>query len=167
MASTGKDTIKPGALPPGLSPNTLNLARLTTLSGGQLALLYGNSPAGSIPLGNSRGRAIFIPGTILGAVLSWLGNLLWKGKVVDAAGHGLVNKILGLKLVRAMVFRGESWSDGKPSIIIDYLKTSLLAFFIRDEIRCVSQGLYLGKAYIRLPFKYRFCALWFALDFER
>lgn len=72
-----------------------------------------------------------------------------------------------MRFVRADVFRGVSWSDGKQSIVLDYLKTSLLAFFIRDEIRCVAPGLYLGKVYIRLPFRYKFCALWFALDFSR
>ena len=160
-------THKPGGLPPGLAPNTLNLRRLIGLKASQLALLFSNSPAGAIPLGESNGKAMFFPGTILGALLSFLGNLLWKGKIVDQSGHGLTNKILGLKLISAIVYRGTSWSDGKPSIIIDYLHTSLVAFFIRDEIRCVSPGLYLGKVYIRMPFKYRFCALWFALEFPR
>lgn len=158
---------KPGGLPPGLSPNTLNLRRLTGLKASQLALLFSNSPPGSIPLGESNGKAMFFPGTILGALLSWLGNLLWTGKVVDQSGHGLINKVLGLKLIRANVYQGTSWSDGKQSIVIDYLKTSLVAFFIRDEIRCVAPGLYLGKVYIRMPLKYRFCALWFALEFPR
>lgn len=158
---------KPGVLPLGLSPHTLNLKRLTSLLPGQLALLFGNSPAGAIPLGESSGKAMFFPGTILGVWLSWLGNRLWKGKIVDQSGHGLINKVLGLKLISAIVYRGTSWSDGKPSIIIDYLHTSLVAFFIRDEIRSVGSGLYLGKVYIRMPFKYRFCALWFALEFPR
>lgn len=158
---------EPGGLPPGLSPNTLNLRRLTSLTAGQLALLFGKSPAGAIPRGESNGRAIFLPGTILGVILSWLGNRLWKGKIVDKSGHGLINKVLGLKLISALVYRGTSWSDGKPSIVIDYLHTSLVAFFIRDEIRCVAPGLYLGKVYIRMPFRYRFCALWFALEFPR
>ncbi len=46
---------------------------------------------------------MFFPGTILGAVLSFLGNLLWKGKIVDRSGHGLINKILGFKLISAIV----------------------------------------------------------------
>jgi hypothetical protein len=158
---------KSGGLPPGLSPNTLNLRRLTTLSQCELALLYAESPAGAVPRGESAGRAIFVPRTRFGAALSWLGNRLWKGKVFDQSGHGLINKILGMRLVRADVFRGVSWSDGQQSIVLDYRKTSLVAFFIRDEIRCVAPGLYLGKVYIRLPFRCRFCALWFALDFSR
>ena len=158
-------TPESGTLPPGLRPKTLNLHRLTSLPAGQLELLFSNSAAGSIPRGESNGKAMFFPGTKLGACLSWLGNRLWKGKIVDQSGHGLINKILGLKLISALVYRGTSWSDGKPSIIIDYLHTSLVAFFIRDEIRSVAPDLYLGKAYIRLPLKYRFCALWFALEF--
>lgn len=159
-------TNKPGGLPPGLCANTLSMSRLTRLRAGHLSMLFEHNQAGAIPLGGSRGKAIFLPGTIIGAWLSFIANLLWQGKIVEPSGSRLVNKILGLKLVRALVYRGTSWSDGKPAIVIDYLKTSLLAFFIRDEIRCVAPNLYLGKVYIRTPFKYRFCALWFALDFN-
>ncbi len=143
-----------------------SLSKLSSLGGRQLSLIYGNSEVGELPDGESSGTAIFIPGTALGALLSALGNKLWKGKVFNRSEGSLINKILGMRLVRARVFSGASWSDGRQSIIIDYLSTSLIAFFVRDEIRQIGAGLYLGKAYVRLPFGYRFCALWFALDFK-
>lgn len=143
------------------------MSKLRILTGAQLALLFNNGRAGVIPRGDSIGKAIFAPGTIFGAWLSFLGNLLWKGKIVDADGRGLINKILGFKLIRANVFHGVSWSDSREAIVIDYKATSVVAFFIRDEIRCVAPGLYLGRVYIRMPLKYRFCALWFALEFKR
>jgi hypothetical protein len=37
--------------------------------------------------------------------------------------------------------------DQKQAIILDYSKTSLLAHWIRDEIRLVVPGLYLGIVY--------------------
>jgi hypothetical protein len=143
-----------------------SLNKLSSLSGGQLSLVYSNSAAGDIPDGESNGKAMILPGTILGAGLSAIANTLWKGKVFDRKSGGLINKILGMRLIRAKVFGGTSWSDGKQSIIIDYLSTSLIAFFVRDEIRQVRDDLYLGKCYIRMPFGCRFNALWFALDFK-
>jgi hypothetical protein len=131
-----------------------------------LARLYNTSPAGAIPDGDSQGKAIILPGSFTGSLLSALANACWKGKVFDRNRGRLVNKIFGAHLIHAEVFKGNSWRDGKEAIIIDYLKTSLLAFFIRDEIRQVQPGLYLGRAYIRLPFGMRASALFFALDFR-
>ena len=55
------------------TPN-LNLIKLTSLKANQLTLLFKDSSAGAIPLGDSNGRAMFLPGTAIGAALSWLGN---------------------------------------------------------------------------------------------
>ena len=58
----------------------------------------------------------------------------------------LLNKVgpFGLHLVKAKVYVAPSWFDGQPAIILDYSKTSLIAHRVRDEIREVSPGLYLG-----------------------
>ena len=44
---------------------------------------------------------------------------------------------------------GESWIDGKPALIMDYAETSKLFPAIRDEVREVSPGLYLGVTHER------------------
>jgi hypothetical protein len=62
-------------------------------------------------------------------------------------GQGdLFNKItiLDLQLIRATVYRAPSWLDGREAIVLDYSKTSFVAQKIRDEIREVAPGLYLG-----------------------
>src|SRR5262249_16201340 len=123
------------------------LDELSLLDSGQLDQLYAASPAGEIPDGDSNGRALFMPGSLPGKILSLIGNLIWKGKVFDRANGRLMNKMLGTRAVAAEVYLGESWSDGKPAVIVDYQKTSRLASFIRDEIRQLEPGLYLGKAY--------------------
>ena len=41
----------------------------------------------------------------------------------------------------------QSWLDGKDTIVIDYSSTSILAKVIRDEIREVEPGVYLGKVW--------------------
>ena len=40
-----------------------------------------------------------------------------------------------------------SWFDGRESIVLDYSRTSLIAHWIRDEIREVAPRLYLGIVY--------------------
>ena len=42
---------------------------------------------------------------------------------------------------------GKSLFDGKPAIVLDYTKTSLVAEHIRDEIRQIAPNTYLGRVY--------------------
>ena len=67
----------------------------------------------------------------------------------DAKKGVLKNRILffGLEAIVARVYKGESWLDGKECIVLDYSETSLLAHYIRDEIRQIGPDLYLGKVY--------------------
>ena len=61
----------------------------------------------------------------------------------------LVNKItpFSLSFIVAKVYRDKSWLDGKDTIVIDYSKTSFVAKVIRDEIREIEPGVYLGKVW--------------------
>jgi hypothetical protein len=105
---------------------------------------------GPTPQGEAVGTVIFAPGTPISETAAKLAHLIaWQGKVFDPAKGELRNEIgpLGDKAVRAKVYVDESWFDGKPAIVLDYSKTSLVAHWIRDEIRQVSPGLYLGIVY--------------------
>ena len=116
----------------------------------QLDDLFGNSPAGDIPNGEANGTAIIAPGTAFSAEIAEIINLFgWKGKTFDAAHGTLTNRILpfGLNAIVAQVYQGQSWFDGKQCIVLDYSKTSLVAERIRDEIRLISPGMYLGLVY--------------------
>ena len=53
----------------------------------------------------------------------------------------------GLKAIVARVYKAPSWLDGKECIVLDYSETSLVAEHVRDEIRLVDTGFYLGKVY--------------------
>lgn len=147
------------------------LYQLQSMKADDLAKVYAESPAGVIRDGESLGKAVVLPGTLLGWFLSVISNLIWKGKVFDNKTGELpcflLNKILGMHLIRAKVNYGPSWFDGKQSIIIDYKETSWLAFFIRDEIRQIQPGLFGGYAFVRLPFGGRWNLLFFALDFRK
>jgi hypothetical protein len=116
----------------------------------QLDDLFRNSPAGDIPNGEAQGTAIIAPGTELeGVAAQFIHIFAWQGKVFDAAAGELRNKILpiGLRAIIAKVYKGESWFDGKECIVLDYSQTSIVAHWIRDEIRLVGPGVYLGIVY--------------------
>jgi len=52
-----------------------------------------------------------------------------------------------MNLIVAKVYRDASWMDNKETIVIDYGRTSLVARKIRDEIREVEPGIWLGKVW--------------------
>jgi hypothetical protein len=128
----------------------ITLDDLTTMSQAELDDLFRRSPVGDIPDGDAVGTAIVAPGTeVTGPTMILARWLAWQGKVFNRARGDLLNKVgpIGLHLIRARVYKAPSWFDGQTAIILDYSKTSLLAHRIRDEIREVSPGTYLGIVY--------------------
>lgn len=120
------------------------------MSGEQLDETFRNSPAGEIPREKGEGTAIVAPGTKATGILARLvKHSSWQGKVFDPEKGQLINLtgISGRKRIVAKVYKDKSWFDGKECIVLDYSKTSVLAKKIRDEIREVSPGIYLGIVY--------------------
>ncbi|MDE2512312.1 MAG: hypothetical protein KGL74_14400 [Elusimicrobia bacterium] len=130
---------------------TAATSKLMGMKRADLEALYRASPAGPIPDGKSDGLATLDPGTAAGRASQALFAFFWHGKVFDARRGELVNRLVIGRAVKAKVFIGPSWLDGKPSVIIDYKGASWIAGAIRDEIRMVSPGVYLGFAYVRAP----------------
>lgn len=129
---------------------TYNVDELLRMSQAELDALFSASPPGAIPQGEAQGTAIVAPGTTYSPTIAqFINSFAWQGKVFDADNGLLRNKILpfGLNAIIAKVYKGESWLDGKECIVLDYSDTSLLAHWIRDEIREISPGFYLGKVY--------------------
>ena len=114
--------------------------------------VFRSSPAGSIPNGRSKGTAIVFPGSWVDAIPRWFVRLLvWKGKFFrrDDQGSSLKNLIspFGIHLFEAKVFEDDSWFADGEAVILDYSKSSFLVRKIRDEIRQVAEGLYLGQVF--------------------
>ena len=125
----------------------VDIPQLMKMSQAELDALFTASPAGDIPNGDAAGTAIIAPGTQLEETAAKFIHLMaWQGKVFDAAKGELRNKLLpfGVQAVIAKVYKDASWYDGKECIVLDYSHTSLLAHWIRDEIRQVGDGVYLG-----------------------
>lgn len=127
-----------------------DVPQLLQMTQTQLDELFTNSAPGEIPDGEADGTAIVAPGTpYTMEIASFINHFAWQGKVFDAQKGVLKNRILpfGLNAIIAKVYKAPSWLDGKECIVLDYSETSFIAHWIRDEIRQIGPGLYLGKVY--------------------
>ena len=134
--------------------------QLMKMSQADLDALFTASSVGDIPTGEGVGTAIIAAGTPFSPQIAEAINMFaWKGKIFDPATGTLRNKILpfGLNAVIAKVYKGPSWLDGKECIVLDYSETSLVAQYIRDEIREIEAGFYLGKVYWSKTHIFDFC----------
>jgi hypothetical protein len=128
----------------------LDATALMKMSQVELDDLFKASPAGDIPNGEAKGTAIIAPGTVFTPELAEFVSLFsWQGKNFDGKHGVLSNRIsvFGLNAIIAEVYKDASWLDGKECIVLDYSKTSLVAHWIRDEIRLIAPNFYLGKVY--------------------
>ncbi len=161
FSRSGKDGIAGRALPwclltmllaPGKTPAAANaplcLEQLVCLSWCDLEQLYRQAKPGPIPAGYLRGQAIYCPCAPLSSTRSKVSQALWHGKHFCPGDGTLINQwCLGAQAVRARVCYGESWLDGHPSIVMDYRGMAHVWGDVRDEIREVAPGLYLGLMY--------------------
>lgn len=168
-AVTPEPAATPASAPaPETKPAPASAAqKLLTRTAPDLEALYRSSEPGPIPEGSSAGSASVAPGTSDGEASREFISFLWQGKVferIDDSSATLVNKTVFGDTFSAKVYFGESLLDKKTSIIIDYSETSYKPFrIIRDEIRRVAPGVYLGYAYLR---GVQDAPVTFALDFN-
>lgn len=129
---------------------SIDIPALLKMSQAQLDELFSNAETGPIPDGQAKGTAIVAPGTAFTPELAEAVSLfVWQGKTFDGPHGVLRNRItaLGVNAIVAEVYKGPSLFDNKECIVLDYSKTSLVAKWIRDEIRLVAPNLYLGRVY--------------------
>jgi hypothetical protein len=127
-----------------------DVPQLLQMSNQDLDQLFSSSPAGEIPNGPAKGTAIIANGTQFSIEIAEFVNLfVWEGKTFDANKGVLRNRILGIGLnaIVAKVYKAPSWFDNKECIVLDYSETSMVAHWIRDEIRLISPNFYLGRVY--------------------
>jgi hypothetical protein len=139
---------------------SLDVAQLLAMSQAELDDLFTKSPAGPIPNGSANGTAIIANGTVFSKEIAEAINVFaWQGKTFDAQRGVLTNRIsvLGFNAIVAEVYTGESWLDHKDCIVLDYSKTSIVAHWIRDEIRQIGPNFYLGVVYWEQARLIHFC----------
>ena len=126
------------------------VAQLLKMPQKELDAIFTAADAGPIPEGQADGTAIIAPDTTFSDEIAKMISLFaWQGKVFDPKAGVLRNRILpfGLNAIVAKVYKDKSWLDDKECIVLDYSETSCVAHWIRDEIRLIQPGLYLGKVY--------------------
>lgn len=134
---------------------------LVRMSRADLEALYLASPPAPHPSGFLPGRAIKSPGSRTTLATSRVTRLVWQGKVFRDDGT-MINRLFGAaKAIPADVYQGESLIDGQPSLILDYSRSKLWPD-VRDEVREVAPGLYLGVMYRGDPVARQ--KMFFALD---
>lgn len=152
-----------------MSAETLDAPRLLEMSSAELDGLFKSAAPGQIPQERGKGTVIIAPGTAVAKpAAKALGAVFWHGKRFHPSSHDLHNEIspFGVQAIRAQVYTGDSWFDERPCIVLDYSKTSQVAGWIRDEIREVGPGLYLGLVWgVGKLFGGRKRVLKFALSF--
>jgi hypothetical protein len=146
---------------PAVPTEALDERALRRMDNRELDLLFRSSPAGRIPEGRLPGTTLLFPGSWVCGVLTRLVHLLaWQGKETEASGRSLKNLVgpLRMRTIRALLSHDRSWVDGDRCVLIDYKTTSRVAHMVRDEIRLVSPGLYLGVVWL-----WQRRAAWFTL----
>jgi hypothetical protein len=144
-------------------PVKVTVGGLLEMSQGELDDVFRSSTVGEVPDGPGEGTVLFGHGGELSEVAAKLVHYLaWQGKVFDREHGELRNEVtpVGIRAVVAKIYPDASWFDGAECIVLDYSHTSLIAHWIRDEIREIAPGLYLG-----LVFWDRTRVLNFALEF--
>jgi hypothetical protein len=152
-----------GQSPPVTAPSFVTLEQLQRMSSAELEAIYQRGITVAIPAGPIRGIPLLAPGTRRSRILSRGARLIWQGKVIEPDQNSAVNRFFGMRVIRAQVYKGSSWLDGQPSLILDYSQTSRIYADNRDEIRQVAPGLYLGLMYDRTTDPVR-VVLYFALS---
>ncbi len=165
--------------PPSLPAPNITLEDLTHMDGDALEALYrkGLVPDSlSVLDGTPPGRMLAIVGGagrgVLGAAVRTLAAAKafpWAGKAFyssdDATGSG-INRVRGLGDKYPFQTRFEpSAIDGEPCILLDYSSPENPFFIraIRDELREVASGLFLGPAMLDKK-SGATTLLWFAVD---
>jgi hypothetical protein len=137
----------PAAARAGDTP--LSLDGLARLGWPELEALYRAGTPTPLQDGYFRGRPVYCPEKALSGVRTKLTSAIWHGKIVEDGGCSLINQWHGFRAIRAKLSMGESLLDGKPSLIMDYSQTSHVWADVRDEVREVAPGLFVGAMYRR------------------
>ena len=130
----------------------ITVQEISRMTADEVDQLFRQGEVGQIPDGKAEGTAIFKPGGPAEPALQRLVRAIaWQGKVLNVRSGSLKNRILpfGTRAIAAEVYRDRSWFDGEECIVLDYSRRSIVARWVRDEIRRVAPGLYLGLVYLK------------------
>lgn len=101
---------------------------------------------GAAPCGPTRGAILYADGKHP-RLTARLQGLVWKGKTFYDDG-AITNRWLGgVHAVSACTRVEPSWLDGEPCLVIQFAPNAGVLSNVRDEIRQISPGVWLGRGY--------------------
>jgi hypothetical protein len=124
---------------------------LSRMCQGQLDALFTGGSVGCMPVGDGRGRALLVVDARHPRFRAALVDTVWKGKSFTPDGRMINRWAGGVRAVEAPVRVEPSRLDGKPCIVIDYPPDAAVFGGTWDELREISPGVFLGRAYERCP----------------
>jgi hypothetical protein len=72
---------------------------------------------------------------------------VWKGKYFHGDGTFTNRWLGGIRAGTVGTGVGESWADGRPAVVAQYPPTAPVFGNVRDELRQVGPGVWLGRSY--------------------
>ncbi len=120
--------------------------------------LRGGTPAGwetmfrdgipdTTPVGPTRGTVLYADDGLLPRVKARLQGSVWKGKYFHGDGTFTNRWAGGVRAGTAGTTVDSSWLDGQPSLTVQYPPTAPVFGNVRDELRQVGPGVWLGRSY--------------------
>ena len=137
---------------PAVRDGVLDERALQRMDNRELDLLFRSGSARDVPHGRLPGTGLLFPGTpACGPLASLVHLVVWQGKETEPSGRSQQNLIgpLRTRTIRALLSHDRSWVDDEECVLIDYSRTSIVARMVRDEVRPVAPGLYLGVIWLR------------------
>jgi len=135
----------------------------------KLNKLYEQSKAKNLPQGITNGVAILAIPIISVFFALFIKLFIWKGKIFssqksETVADSVINRVspFNIKAVKGRVYLSSSWIDGKPTIVIEYNKSGFPFNKVRDEVREMEPGVYVGKMWF-----YKTQVLHFTLTYKK
>jgi len=138
-----------GWIPGGSTPPPRERATewLRAMSSRELWTRYRLGVATPLPVGRVKGVALPCPDARFGELISRSAGVVWQGKIATEGSNLLLNRFFGVRSVPGRMFWGTSRVDGLPCLLVDYSQTSWVYANVRDELRMIAPGVYLGPMF--------------------
>lgn len=114
--------------------------------GGWESLFLGGGYAGD-PAGTTRGTVLYADEALFPRLKARLQGTIWKGKVFHGDGTFTNRWLGGVRAGTVGTAVEPSWLDGQPTLVARYSPSALVFRNVRDELRQVGPGVWLGRSY--------------------
>lgn len=101
---------------------------------------------GSSPTGPTRGTVLHVESRFP-RVKARLQGVVWKGKTFHDDGTFTNRWLGGVRAVSADTRVEPSWLDGQPCLVMQYPPNAPVFGNIRDELRQIAPGVWLGRSF--------------------